>query len=103
MTPDSKNRQFGTKKVNGQFDTKITKRTIWHHHSKNGHFGNPMKKCPKPFGQEFNIPPHSALEWGSWRTISILAPIFIRMGVIEDNFNFGHILHFEQYKKVQLG
>ena len=27
----------------------------------------------------------------------------IRIGVMEDNFDFGHILHIGQYKKVQLG
>ena len=32
---DSKNVQFDTKKANGQFGTKIRKRTIWHKHSKN--------------------------------------------------------------------
>ena len=30
---DSKNGQFGTKKANRQFCTKIRKRTIWHQHS----------------------------------------------------------------------
>ena len=27
----------------------------------------------------------------------------IRIGVMEDNFDFGHILHFRHYKTVQLG
>ena len=52
---DSENGQISTKKANGQFGTKIRKKTIWHRQSKNGHFGTNIRKTDNLAPQFFWI------------------------------------------------
>ena len=54
---------------------------------------------------------HLPLKLGGYFTVRLTISIDPRpppsqciiIGVMEDKFDFGHILHFRQYKKVQLG